>query len=260
VNLVAVLNGNNEVPTADTDGAGVATVTLNVATGQVCTVLQTSNIHPITGYHIHQGAAGDNGGIVVNFNPTGGPTDFSTCVNAAVDVVALIAANPSGFYVNAHTDEFPDGAIRGQLVPAMGTVGGLVMLPEPVRVYDSRTADGPLAVDTTRAVDLTKVAGATDASQMAVPPGASAALVTLTVTETGNGGYLRLYSNALIGQPSTSTINWTAPDSDVATTTTVSVDASGKVMVAAGGSDTQFIVDVIGYYSLLGSTAMASPT
>ncbi len=37
------------------------------------------------------------------------------CVSASADVIAAIRANPSNYYVNVHTTDFPDGAIRGQL-------------------------------------------------------------------------------------------------------------------------------------------------
>jgi hypothetical protein len=81
----------------------------------------------------------------------------------------------------------------------------------------------------------------------AVPPGARSAIVTLTVTQTVDGGYLTLFSNSIEGTPATSTVNWTASNSDVATTTTVLIDGSGAVKVTAGPRGTHFIIDVIGY-------------
>ena len=258
--FVALMSGDQEVPgPGDPDGSGVGTVTMNATTGQVCTVLDTEDIEPIVLYHIHEGAEGVAGPIRVDFMPSGGPTTFSTCVMSTPEQVQAIIANPSGYYLNAHTASFMAGAIRGQLVPVGGQVGDLVLLPEPLRAYDSRMGnppDGPLAVDTSRVVDLTMGTTGDGAQVVALPPGATAAIVTLTVTETGNAGFLRLYSNALVGQPAVSTINWTAAGSDVATTTTVAVDATGKIKVNAGGSGTHFIVDVIGYYTLMGTATI----
>ena len=118
------------------------------------------------------------------------------------------------------------------------------MLVEPVRSYDSRGAT-QLAGNEARAVDLKLTAGGLVSG---MPVGTRAALVTLTVTRTIDGGYLTLFSNALEGIPATSTVNWTASGQDVAATTTVAVDGNGLVKVAAGPNGTHFIVDVIGYY------------
>jgi hypothetical protein len=37
------------------------------------------------------------------------------CVAASPDLIAAIRANPENYYVNVHTPEFPEGAVRGQL-------------------------------------------------------------------------------------------------------------------------------------------------
>jgi hypothetical protein len=112
--LHAVLAGANENPPADPDGGGSATVSLDAQKGEVCYALAVGNIAPATLAHIHRGAAGVNGPIVVNFTaPTSGTS--SGCTSADPALVAEIASNPAGFYVNVHSPEFPSGAIRGQL-------------------------------------------------------------------------------------------------------------------------------------------------
>ena len=117
---------------------------------------------------------------------------------------------------------------------------------------DSRTADGPLSPNQTRAVSLATGKDGAQAVQIAVPAGATGAIVTLTVTDTtvgvgGPGGFLTLYSAALATPPSTSTINWTGAGQNLATTTQVVVDASGSVKVTDGANATNFVIDVIGY-------------
>jgi len=115
----ALLAGANEVPAGDPDGTGLAVVTISGTT--VTYTVLAQNIGAPTGAHIHRGAAGTNGPIVINFN-------VSTLSNGSIGPVdqALlteILANPSGFYVNVHTAEFPGGAIRGQLVAASSPEG-----------------------------------------------------------------------------------------------------------------------------------------
>jgi hypothetical protein len=81
-----------------------------------------------------------------------------------------------------------------------------------------------------------------------VPPGATAAIVTLTVTDTvGPGGFLKLYSANLATAPATSSINWAGTNQNLAVTTQVAVDTSGSVKVTGGANSTNFIIDVIGY-------------
>ena len=75
------------------------------------------------GAHIHEGKAGENGRIVANLAwPQNGQA--ADCLDARLrpgqfpvgdSVVADILANPQNYYVNVHNNEFPGGAIRGQL-------------------------------------------------------------------------------------------------------------------------------------------------
>ena len=245
--------GNNEIPPADTDGTGQATITVNTATGLVCVNVATQNIAPITNMHIHEG---DNtvasGPIRVDFAETAGTnTAVAKCVTSTPTIAASIVANPAGFYLNAHTGAFPTGAIRGQLAAAAASAGAgtLHLMSEPLRAYDSRSGtDGKLVAATARTVDLSSGLNGSAAVVAAVPPTARAAVITLTITQTVGSGFVTAYSNALTAAPATSTINWTAPNSDIGTTTTVAVDGSGKIALLAGQNGTHVIVDVIGYY------------
>jgi hypothetical protein len=123
------------------------------------------------------------------------------------------------------------------------------LLPVPLRAYDSRDAGGAkITPNETRTISLALGKDSTNASLVAVPPGATAAIVTLTVTETtGTGGFLKLYSAALTDPPATSSINWSGVNQNIAVSTQVAVDASGKVKVTGGANATHFLIDVIGY-------------
>jgi hypothetical protein len=121
------LSGANEVPAADPDGSGRATVWIDAAAGEVCFDIRVSNTGTPNRAHIHVGAAGANGGIVVPFfelvglaaDPLNDVLEdkgrVEGCVEAEPELLATIAANPEGYYVNLHNARFPGGAVRGQL-------------------------------------------------------------------------------------------------------------------------------------------------
>jgi hypothetical protein len=125
--LVAGLNGANEVPgPGDPDGRGLALV--RTGRSRVCFALGWSGIAPPIFAHIHVGAAGVAGPVVVLFfdvpELAGAPTaTLPATVAAAAGCVgdqdpALlrnIRRHPADYYANIHTLEFVPGAIRGQL-------------------------------------------------------------------------------------------------------------------------------------------------
>ena len=262
--LVARLLGSNEVPPADPDGFGSASFTFNitnnldpVAGADVCWDITYSNLTGVpAAAHIHQGAAGVNGGVVIPAPGVSFPdltaTGTTGCVDVAGTTAQAIVDNPAGFYANVHTTDFPGGAIRGQLSRSTPPSGETHLLPSPLRAYDSRTADGPLSPNVTRTVNLQTGKDGAQAIQVAVPAGSTGAIVTLTVTDTtvgvgGPGGFLTMYSAALTAVPSTSTINWTGAAQNLATTTQVAVSADGSVKITDGANATNFVIDVVGY-------------
>ena len=63
--------------------------------------------------HIHHGAAGTNGPVVVDFmEPVNG---LNGCVTADPALIKQIRQDPGDYYVNVHTEMFPAGEVRGQL-------------------------------------------------------------------------------------------------------------------------------------------------
>jgi hypothetical protein len=114
--LTARLTGAAEIPgPGDNDGAGSATIRVNPVASTVCYELSATGIAPATAAHIHRGALGVAGPVVVPLTaPTAGSS--SGCVDVAGALAAEMLAGPSAFYVNVHNANFPDGAVRGQLV------------------------------------------------------------------------------------------------------------------------------------------------
>ena len=109
------LVGQQEVPgPGDPDGTGTAKVTADATLNQVCYDLTVQNISRPTAAHIHKGARGVAGPPVLTLDaPTNGAS--SGCLKVDKAVAASIIADPSMYYVNVHTADYPDGAIRGQL-------------------------------------------------------------------------------------------------------------------------------------------------
>ncbi len=118
VEMTASLTGAAEVSpnVGDPDGSGSASVTVDSVTNQVCWNISYAAIDTPTVAHIHVGAAGTNGGVVVNFTPSlTGSSPFAGCTTVTNTLATQILANPAGYYVNVHTSPHPGGAVRGQL-------------------------------------------------------------------------------------------------------------------------------------------------
>src|SRR5262245_28589151 len=92
-----IMTGANETPNpGDPDGLGVAAVLVNVRLSRVCYLLAVTGIRPATMAHIHRGAVGVAGPIVVTLQA---PTDgMSTgCIRIAKTLAAEIAHAPQRF-------------------------------------------------------------------------------------------------------------------------------------------------------------------
>lgn len=119
--LAAAMSGAQEFPgPGDADGTGTAEIDVKTKPGKksakVCFTLTWASIDQVIGAHIHQGAAGTDGAIVVALlEGTAGPAAATGCVKTKAKTAKQIAKSPGDFYVNIHTGEFPAGAIRGQL-------------------------------------------------------------------------------------------------------------------------------------------------
>jgi hypothetical protein len=111
------LTGAAEVPgPGDPDGSGTATITVNPGQEEVCWAIEAEGIElPATGAHIHEGAVGEFGDVVVPLTPPDENGFSSGCAEVSREVALDILKNPEDYYVNIHTNEFPGGAIRGQL-------------------------------------------------------------------------------------------------------------------------------------------------
>jgi hypothetical protein len=113
--FAVALTGEAEAPAGDPVATGTATVRLRAGQGQVCYQIATTDLPTAVAAHIHIGAAGASGNVVVPLKTPNADGKSSGCANAARPLVAQILAGPASYYLNVHTGEFPNGAIRGQL-------------------------------------------------------------------------------------------------------------------------------------------------
>lgn len=150
---------NGEPAVGDPDGSGISAVAVSTAARRACVVIDVQGIVlPAAAAHIHQAAAGVNGPIVV---PLGAPGDDGIsrgCARGLDPALAeAIATDPAGFYVNVHTTDFPNGAVRGQLAPA----GALGETPAagPCDQTDERACLLPFPSDSFTVADATTVTG-----------------------------------------------------------------------------------------------------
>jgi hypothetical protein len=111
--ITTKMNGAQESPKGDPNGSGTAKVTLNSSTGKVCFNLTWSKIGKPTAAHIHKGAKGKAGDVVIPF--FAGSAKHKGCVSAKKSLVAAIVKKPGAYYVNIHDAKYPAGALRGQL-------------------------------------------------------------------------------------------------------------------------------------------------
>ena len=131
--LTAQLNGANEppIPGINTGAFGSATVIVDMAARTVTYKVDVFNLPSgVTASHIHVGAVGTAGPVVVNFAPpVPASNDFGFSgvvkdtefllrpdqgIRSADDMFQAILGGNS--YVNVHSSVNPGGEIRGQLV------------------------------------------------------------------------------------------------------------------------------------------------
>jgi uncharacterized protein (TIGR03437 family) len=138
ITLLGNMSPRNEVPAiTNSDAAGLGSiVAMRTFDGSgtmdsALVIFEVDYALPaattLTGLHIHAGAAGVNGPVVINTGlanlasaPTGRgrlvyPVEVDLARAAQVDAVNGLFVDPYSYYINLHTTEAPGGLIRSQL-------------------------------------------------------------------------------------------------------------------------------------------------
>lgn len=145
----ATLSGRNEVPPIVSNTTGHLKVTIPNGEGSLDYILTVNNGRQITAAHLHCGAEGQNGSVVVDLyknktssysansngvlsqgviNRSSIVTTSQNCPQRIDTVEHLVQSMRDGnIYVNVHTTAHPDGEIRGQLVATYDSTGYLII-------------------------------------------------------------------------------------------------------------------------------------
>jgi hypothetical protein len=123
--IVVNLTGSEEVPPVQIQATGIAEF-IPIGMDSVDYSVNATNIQGVTAGHIHLGAKGENGPIVVTLfkydTPMNDVSENGTITAdklegplAGKQISDLAAAGGNGtLYVNIHTEQNPNGEIRGQ--------------------------------------------------------------------------------------------------------------------------------------------------
>jgi hypothetical protein len=106
------LTGANEVPPVSTSASGSGTVTVN-DDHTVKVDIKVAGMNP-TAAHIHQGAMGANGKVIVPLTKKGAD-EFVSAEGAKLTDEQYAAYKAGNLYVNVHSAAHPGGEIRAQL-------------------------------------------------------------------------------------------------------------------------------------------------
>jgi CHRD domain len=120
------LSGSQQVPPVTTNASGVTDISARpskcpaaVSGGATCPTLHgnvwTSNV-AATGAHIHQGAVGQNGPVIVPLVKTS-ENVWAVPYGSTITEDQYLAYWGGLLYVNVHTDQNKGGEIRAQLKP-----------------------------------------------------------------------------------------------------------------------------------------------
>lgn len=109
------LGGDQEVPAVKTSASGSGNIMV-AADGAVSGSVTTTGLMG-TAAHIHQGAAGKNGPVIVPLTKSADGNTWSVPAGSKLNADQLKAYQAGELYVNVHTEANKGGEIRAQLKP-----------------------------------------------------------------------------------------------------------------------------------------------
>ena len=123
--FTAMLNSGQEVPPNTSRALGVAFVTFNAATLEVCFSISYEDFNltsPETAAHFHFPAPpGVNAPVRINL-PAGAPKNGCATADPPLTIQDITDLFSGRWYINIHTEMNPGGEIRGQVLPQAAPV------------------------------------------------------------------------------------------------------------------------------------------
>lgn len=158
--LSVTLDSTSTVPPANVDGAsGEGSFSVDTGTGVIAgSVTVTGTTGQPTAAHIHSGAAGEAGDVVVAMDGNEDGTVWTVPDGSVLDAAGIALFEAGNLYVNVHTDANSAGELRSQLVDASAPNPGSItvtltnnaefqpMTPPVVLLHNAPGADNGIRV------------------------------------------------------------------------------------------------------------------
>ncbi|PCK07491.1 MAG: CHRD domain-containing protein [Alteromonadaceae bacterium] len=113
----ASLAGNKEVPVVTSSATGRAALTINTDTMDLELHAMTMDLNDSSAAHIHQGFAGETGGVAVALEQDASDANHWFVSGGTFTADEMTALWNGSLYVNIHSTTNPGGEIRGQILP-----------------------------------------------------------------------------------------------------------------------------------------------
>ncbi len=122
--FLASLKGSLEVPPNASTALGAGAMVINPGTRQLAAAVLTSGISG-TAAHIHEGAPDVSGPIIIPLAEVS-PGSGLWLATATLSEAQFNSLQQGNLYFNVHSAAFPNGEIRGQILPQTEFIAGLV--------------------------------------------------------------------------------------------------------------------------------------
>ena len=113
--LALTMTGAEEVPPVTTSASGTGSV--RVADDRTVTGTFRTQGGPFVAAHIHEGAAGQNGPVIIPLEKRG-DNEWAVPANAKLTEAQYESFRAGRLYVNFHSAKFKGGEIRAQIRPS----------------------------------------------------------------------------------------------------------------------------------------------